>query len=153
METRLKHPQTSYQDTYESWLGMSRISSSNIMPETRIQLWLTEKKESNIIDFENFKKAIELQVRAEIEKEFNNKFDSIQKDLQKLRNSNVNQIRVLKIKDIDFKIAKDKINELVHQHKDGIDTLNIAERLELDPLVVLKALNELKDEGKIDKAN
>lgn len=61
--------------------------------------------------------------------------------------------RVIKIKEKSYKECKIKINELIHERKNGITTLEIAEMLNIEPEIVLKILMELKGEGKIDKIN
>ena len=61
--------------------------------------------------------------------------------------------RVIRIRDADYTKAKKEVLDLVRAHKKGIRTLDIAERLKLDPEVVLKILMELREEGKIAKAD
>ncbi len=80
-------------------------------------------------------------------------FESVRARLTLLESSKSEVTRIIRIKDVDFKTIKDEINRVIHEHVDGIDTLTLAEQLEVDPLLVLKAVDELKEEGKIDKAD
>ena len=58
-------------------------------------------------------------------------------------------VHILTIRECDYVTAKKEISELIKEHPDGIDTFMIAENLCLDPLIVLKAVDELKEEGEI----
>lgn len=62
-------------------------------------------------------------------------------------------IRIIKIKEETYETRKDLVNKLVHENKSGITTTEIAERLGIDPELVLRILMELNEEGKIGKIN
>ena len=62
-------------------------------------------------------------------------------------------VRVIQIKEQTYQKCKDDINDLIHNSKKAITTLEITEELGIEPEVVLKALTELKEEGKIGKAD
>lgn len=98
-------------------------------------------------DFELFKERLTRLERLEPE------FELLKERLTRLESSKSEVTRIIRIKDVDFKTIKDEINRIIHEHMDGIDTLTLAEQLEIDPLLVLKAVDELKEEGKIDKAD
>ncbi len=73
------------------------------------------------------------------------------KELKELLEGLQNPTTVIKVREIEFDKAKQEINELIHANKEGIDLIFIAEKLNLDPLVVLKAINELIADDKIEK--
>jgi len=75
-----------------------------------------------------------------------------------LKNIKVNQMQWtldkcrFKIRDTLYQECKERINALVHEHKSGITTMEIAERLNVGrPELILKILSELKEEGKIKR--
>ena len=62
--------------------------------------------------------------------------------------------KVIAVTEMPFDEAKNKILELIKENKkEGIETLDIAEKLYLSLPVVFKALEELEKEGKIAKTN
>jgi len=73
------------------------------------------------------------------------------KELKELIEGLHDPITVIKVREIEFNKAKKEINELIQVNKQGIDVIFIAEKLNLDPLVVLKAIDELIVEDKIEK--
>jgi hypothetical protein len=71
----------------------------------------------------------------------------------KVQKSQCNLTKVVRIKDEDFKVIKDKIDRLIHENKKGVDTLTLIETLEVDPAIILRAVNELKEEGRVAKVD
>jgi hypothetical protein len=76
----------------------------------------------------------------------------LKREIKKLK-SESRHVGVLKVRECDYLKAKDEILALVQKHRDGVSTIEIAEELCLEPEIVLKALSELIDDGKIGKNN
>lgn len=108
---------------------------------------LTQRAAGLSAEFDSVEKRLTRLERLEPE------FELLKERLTRLESSKSEVTRLIRIKDVDFKTIKDEINRIIHEHVDGIDTLTLAEQLEIDPLLVLKAVDELKGEGKIDKAD
>jgi KaiC/GvpD/RAD55 family RecA-like ATPase len=118
----------------EKFVYSKVIDSTPDFTTTETTEELIKRTESKKVDLEQLGNFIKEIVKEELQKQ-------------------TQVISVLKIRDCDYLDAKKEILELVNKHPKGISSLEIAESLCLDPVVVLKALAELKEEEKIGKIN
>ena len=59
--------------------------------------------------------------------------------------------KIILVKEVPYDKAKVMIKSFIDEHKEGVYTTEIAEKLQLDIELVMKVLSDLKEEGKIAK--
>lgn len=136
----MKHDTT--QKVAGEWHWESMIQANSNLP-TVTENWAVQRDNwpaETVLDTKNWA----VQRDKEIE--------DLKREIKKLK-SESRHIRVLKIRECDYSKAKDEILALVQKHRAGVSTIEIAEELCLEPEIVLKALSELIDDGKIGKNN
>jgi len=61
--------------------------------------------------------------------------------------------KVILVRKVPYDQAKMMIKEFIDEHKKGVYTTEIAEKLQLDIELVMKILSDLREEGKIAKVD